>query len=89
MAFALVALSTYFFHALVNNFLTTDKFAFLFWGTAAWLLASYDQEGKTGKQEGRMGKQDGSMEKQEGHTKGTEPWPGNAMASKKKTGQCN
>ncbi len=38
---ALVALSTYFFHALVNNFLTTDKFAFLFWGTAAYLVASY------------------------------------------------
>lgn len=38
---ALAALSTYFFHALVNNFLTTDKFAFLFWGTAAWLSVQY------------------------------------------------
>ncbi len=41
MAIALVALSTYFFHALVNNFLTTDKMAFLFWGTAAWLVSMY------------------------------------------------
>jgi O-antigen ligase len=32
------ALATYFFHAFVNNFLTTDKFAFLFWGMAAWLI---------------------------------------------------
>jgi putative inorganic carbon (hco3(-)) transporter len=39
MAFA--ALSTYFLHALFNNFLTTDKFAFLFWGTAAWLIANF------------------------------------------------
>lgn len=44
MAIALVALSTYFFHALVNNFLTTDKLAFLFWGTAAWLVAMYHRE---------------------------------------------
>ena len=41
MTAAIAALSTYFFHALVNNFLTTDKFAFLFWGAAAWLVASY------------------------------------------------
>lgn len=38
---ACVALSTYYFHAMVNNFLTTDKFAFLFWGTAAWLIVQY------------------------------------------------
>ncbi len=48
MAVALVALSTYFFHALVNNFLTTDKMAFLFWGTAAWLVAVYHRGGKVG-----------------------------------------
>ncbi len=41
MSVAVAALSTYFFHALVNNFLTTDKFAFLFWGAAAWLVANY------------------------------------------------
>ncbi len=41
MMVAFIALTTYFFHALVNNFLTTDKFAFLFWGTAAWLVANY------------------------------------------------
>ena len=40
MSVAIAALSTYFFHALVNNFLTTDKFAFLFWGAAAWLVAN-------------------------------------------------
>jgi putative inorganic carbon (hco3(-)) transporter len=38
---AFAALSTYIFHAHFNNFLNTDKFAFLFWGTAAWLIASY------------------------------------------------
>jgi len=38
---AFPALSTYLFHALFNNFLTTDKFAFLCWGTAAWLVAGY------------------------------------------------
>lgn len=37
------ALSTYLFHAFFNNFLTTDKFAFLFWGTAAWMMASFYQ----------------------------------------------
>ncbi len=37
---AIAALSTYVFHAFFNNFMTTDKFAFLFWGTAAWLVAS-------------------------------------------------
>jgi putative inorganic carbon (hco3(-)) transporter len=37
---AMAGLSTYFFHANFNNFLTTDKFAFLFWGTAAWLIAN-------------------------------------------------
>ncbi len=38
---AFAALSTYFFHALFNNFLNTGKFAFLFWGTAAWLISNY------------------------------------------------
>lgn len=37
---AYTALATYLFHALVNNFLTTDKFAFLFWGMAAWLVVN-------------------------------------------------
>ena len=37
---ALAGLSTYIFHANFNNFLTTDKFAFLFWGTAAWLVTN-------------------------------------------------
>jgi putative inorganic carbon (hco3(-)) transporter len=37
---AFAALCTYFFHAFFNNFLSTDKFAFLFWGTAAWLIAN-------------------------------------------------
>lgn len=36
---AILALSTYFFHAAVNNFLTTDQFAFLFWGAGGWLVA--------------------------------------------------
>lgn len=36
---ALAALSTYYFHAHFNNFLNTDKFAFLFWGTIAWIFA--------------------------------------------------
>lgn len=39
---AFVTLSTYFFHAFFNNFLNTDKFAFLFWGLAAWLMANYE-----------------------------------------------
>ena len=41
---AMAALSTYFFHAHFNNFLTTDKFAFLFWGTMAWLVALYHEK---------------------------------------------
>lgn len=36
------ALSTYLFHAFFNNFLNTDKFAFLFWGMAACFLAVYE-----------------------------------------------
>jgi putative inorganic carbon (hco3(-)) transporter len=36
------SLSTYLFHAFFNNFLNTDKFAFLFWGMAAYLLAVYE-----------------------------------------------
>ncbi|MBI1182785.1 hypothetical protein GC194_00840 [bacterium] len=37
IAFAM--LSTYLFHGFFNNFLNTDKFAFLFWGTAGYLLS--------------------------------------------------
>ena len=40
------ALSTYLFHAFFNNFLTTDKFAFLFWGTAAWISFNYFESNK-------------------------------------------
>ena len=39
--FIFAIISTYFFHALFNNFLTTDKFAFLFWGMAAWMVVHY------------------------------------------------
>lgn len=39
---AFAVLSTYLFHGAFNNFLNTDKFAFLFWGFAAWLAASYE-----------------------------------------------
>jgi O-antigen ligase len=35
-------LSTYFFHAFFNNFLSTDKFSFLFWGTAAWMASQME-----------------------------------------------
>jgi O-antigen ligase len=45
---AFAALSTYFFHALFNNFLNTDKFAFLFWGLIAWICvvsAKYQTDG--------------------------------------------
>ena len=46
---AIAGLSTYIFHANFNNFLTTDKFAFLFWGTAAWLITNlYGTENKPG-----------------------------------------
>jgi putative inorganic carbon (hco3(-)) transporter len=38
---AFVALSTYMFHGVFNNFLNTDKVAFLFWATAAWLTVNY------------------------------------------------
>ncbi len=41
---AFAALATYFFHAFFNNFLNTDKFAFLFWGSAAWLVTNYHSE---------------------------------------------
>lgn len=34
------ALSTYLFHAFFNNFLNTDKFAFLFWGMIAWMCVN-------------------------------------------------
>lgn len=48
---AFAALSTYFFHGMFNNFLSTDKFAFLFWGTAAWMIANYSFEGRGSKEE--------------------------------------
>lgn len=38
---AFSSMSTYLFHALFNNFLNTDKLAFLFWGMAAWLTINY------------------------------------------------
>ncbi len=38
---AFAALATWFFHAFFNNYLNTDKFAFLFWGIAAWLATNY------------------------------------------------
>jgi putative inorganic carbon (hco3(-)) transporter len=41
---AFAALSTYIFHALFNNFLNIDKFAFLFWIIAAYLLAVYERK---------------------------------------------
>ena len=34
------ALSTYLFHAFFNNFLNTDKVAFLFWGMIAWMCVN-------------------------------------------------
>lgn len=40
IAFAVI--STYLFHGAFNNFLNTDKFAFLFWGFAAWMVANYE-----------------------------------------------
>lgn len=39
---AFTAISTYLFHAFFNNFLNTDKFAFLFWGMAAYLITVYE-----------------------------------------------
>ena len=39
---AFTVISTYMFHALFNNFLNTDKFAFLFWGFSAWMTANYE-----------------------------------------------
>jgi O-antigen ligase len=39
---AIAVLSTYLFHGAFNNFLNTDKFAFLFWGFAAWMAANYE-----------------------------------------------
>lgn len=37
-----ISLSSYFFHAFFNNFLNTDKFAFLFWGIAAWMVGNFE-----------------------------------------------
>lgn len=45
MIIVFAAMSTYLFHAFFNNFLNTDKFAFLFWGMAACFLAVYETEG--------------------------------------------
>jgi putative inorganic carbon (hco3(-)) transporter len=39
---AFSAMSTYVFHAFFNNFLSTDKFAFLFWGCAAWMMSQFE-----------------------------------------------
>lgn len=39
---AFTVLSTYLFHGAFNNFLNTDKFAFLFWGFVAWMAANYE-----------------------------------------------
>lgn len=36
------SLSTYLFHANFNNFLNTDKFAFLFWGMISLLFYTYE-----------------------------------------------
>jgi putative inorganic carbon (hco3(-)) transporter len=44
MIIVFAAMSTYLFHAFFNNFLNTDKFAFLFWGMAASFLAVYETE---------------------------------------------
>lgn len=41
---AMSVLSTYLFHGTFNNFLNTDKFAFLFWGFAAWMAANYETD---------------------------------------------
>ena len=41
---AFAVLSTYLFHGAFNNFLNTDKFAFLFWGFAAWMAANYEMK---------------------------------------------
>jgi len=40
MSFAV--LSTYLFHASFNNFLNTDKFAFLFWSFSTWIFVLYE-----------------------------------------------
>jgi len=42
IGFAVIA--TYLFHAFFNNFLSTDKFAFLFWGTAAWMVSQSEMK---------------------------------------------
>ncbi len=49
MIIAFAVLSTYLFHAAFNNFLNTDKLAFLFWGFAAWLVANYELKSDTRK----------------------------------------
>lgn len=54
---AFAVLTTYYFHALFNNFLTTDKFAFLFWGTAAWMAALHRNPGNQFLQPAKKGRQ--------------------------------
>jgi O-antigen ligase len=44
---AFAVLSSYLFHGAFNNFLNTDKFAFLFWGFAAWMVANYELKSNT------------------------------------------
>jgi O-antigen ligase len=44
---AFAVLSTYLFHGAFNNFLNTDKLAFLFWGFAAWMVANYELKSNT------------------------------------------
>lgn len=49
---AFAVLSTYLFHGAVNNFLNIDKFAFLFWGFAAWMVANYELKSNIRKSHG-------------------------------------
>jgi putative inorganic carbon (hco3(-)) transporter len=57
MIIVFAAMSTYLFHAFFNNFLNTDKFAFLFWGMAASFLTVYETEEnkkETGNHDGKL-----------------------------------
>jgi putative inorganic carbon (hco3(-)) transporter len=54
---AFTVISTYIFHAFFNNFLNTDKFAFLFWGSIAWMMASFElQKKRTNKTPSKISK---------------------------------
>lgn len=46
MVISIAMLSTYLFHGFFNNFLNTDKFAFLFWGSTGFFISSYIHEFK-------------------------------------------